>query len=95
MRQLDSLLSLLSEQRITRRDFIQKATALGMAAAIPSAILSEQALADAPKKGGVFRVGIGAGNTTDSLDPGFDYQFIFAGDAARRRTQQPVSIYQH
>lgn len=70
MRKLDPLLRLLSEQRINRRDFIQKATALGMAAAIPSAILSEQAFADSPKKGGVFRVGISAGSTTDSLDPG-------------------------
>ena len=84
MRSLESLLRLLSEQRITRRDFIQSATTMGMVAAIPSAILSEQAFADQPKKGGVFTIGIGHGSTTDSLDPGtYENDFITATGFAR------------
>ena len=84
MRPLESLLRLLSEQRITRRDFIQRATTLGMAAAIPSAILSEQAFAAGPKKGGKFTIGIGHGSTTDSLDPAtWPNDFITATGFAR------------
>ena len=70
MHKLEHLQRLLSEGRITRRDFISNATALGLATAIPSVILTEQAKADAPKKGGTLRIGVGAGSTSDSLDPG-------------------------
>ncbi len=84
MRTLETLTRLLSEQRISRRDFIQRATALGLAAAIPSAILSEQALAAAPKSGGKFIIGTAHGSTTDSLDPGtWENDFISGAGYAR------------
>lgn len=89
---MNDYLRLLSEQRITRRDFIHKASALGMAAAIPSAILSEQALADQPKKGGVFRVGVGAGSTTDSLDPGL-ITSLFSQVMTRGGTRSTLTRY--
>lgn len=59
----------LRKGRITRRDFMQGAAAMGIAAtAVPG--LMSQAYAAAPKKGGHFKIGIDADTTTDSLDPG-------------------------
>ena len=54
--------------RISRRTFLQGATALGFAAAaVPG--LARDAYAATPKKGGTLRLGIGHGSTTDTLDP--------------------------
>jgi peptide/nickel transport system substrate-binding protein len=56
----------LTQGRIGRREFIQRLTMLGMAAAIPSALsLSAQA---APRRGGHLRVGSSQGSTTDSMN---------------------------
>ena len=67
MRDLDDLKRLLSEGRIGRRDFIKRASAIGMAAAIPAAILSEEARANEPKRGGMFRMAVRGGATSDSI----------------------------
>lgn len=55
------------ERRITRRQFLAGAAALG-AVSLASGVINNPALA-APKKGGRLRVAIGHGSTTDSLDP--------------------------
>ena len=55
MQSYEKLQRLLSEGRIGRRTFIKRATALGLAAAIPGALLAEEARAAAPKQGGKFR----------------------------------------
>ncbi len=60
----------LAEGRISRRDFAKQMSALGLAAAVPGALMSGSALAATPKQGGHFRLGLGHGATTDSLDPG-------------------------
>ncbi len=60
----------LAEGRISRRDFAKQMSALGLAAAAPGVLFSGSALAATPKKGGHFRLGLGHGSTTDSLDPG-------------------------
>lgn len=52
MKKLEDLQRRLSEGRITRREFIGKATALGMAAAIPLSLRMEEARAAEPKYGG-------------------------------------------
>ena len=65
----EELQQAFSENRISRRRFIRRASALGFAAAVPASLLSAQAQAMAPKKGGHLRVGIGGGATGDSLDP--------------------------
>ena len=70
MREFDDLKRLLSEGRIDRREFIKRSSALGLAAFIPSAILSEEAHAASPKRGGLFRVAVRGGATTDSLEGG-------------------------
>ncbi|HSS64722.1 MAG TPA: ABC transporter substrate-binding protein, partial [Gammaproteobacteria bacterium] len=59
----------LAEGRISRREFAKQMSALGLAAAVPGAFFSASALAATPKKGGHFRLGLGHGSTTDSLNP--------------------------
>jgi len=53
---------------IDRREFIKALSAMGLAAIAP-ALYSEAAYAT-PKKGGVYRMGLGGANTGDKLDPG-------------------------
>ncbi|SLN26181.1 Periplasmic dipeptide transport protein precursor [Falsiruegeria litorea R37] len=59
----------LSENRLSRRGFLQQASALGLMAAVPAGLIGSQAQAATPNKGGNFRIGVGGGSTTDSLDP--------------------------
>ena len=64
--------SLAAEARmgsISRREFMARAGALGAGGVMASSLLSQAALAAAPKKGGRFRAGMAHGSTTDSLDP--------------------------
>ena len=79
---IDTLKTMLSEGRIGRRDFIARATALGMAAAIPSALLAEEAKAAAPKRGGLFRQGLRGGSTSDTL-----FGVLGGGDTHQVNTQ--------
>ncbi|MBT4888082.1 MAG: ABC transporter substrate-binding protein, partial [Rhodospirillales bacterium] len=67
MSTFETLQKSISEGRIGRREFIQKATAIGMAAAIPTAMLTEEAKASAPKRGGQLRLGSNGGATSDTL----------------------------
>jgi peptide/nickel transport system substrate-binding protein len=60
--------SLVTGGRLSRRDFMQFAVAAGIAVPTASALFSSAARAQ-PKKGGRFRIGLGHGATTDSLDP--------------------------
>ncbi|MDX1576509.1 MAG: twin-arginine translocation signal domain-containing protein, partial [Kiloniellales bacterium] len=67
MHEFETLLRRLSEGRIGRRDFIKKATALGLASAVPAGILAEEAKASEPKRGGTLRQGLSEGATSDTL----------------------------
>ena len=53
---------------VTRRSVLRGATALGAAALILPAGM--RAASAEPKKGGILRIGMGHGSTSDSLDPG-------------------------
>ena len=54
--------------RISRRQFVSSMVASGVA--LPSALgMATQAMASVPKSGGHYRLGLGHGSTTDSLDP--------------------------
>lgn len=68
MKTLEKLERMFREGNITRREFLKQASALGIAATLSPAFLSQSAQA-APKKGGRLRQGVGGGSTTDSLDP--------------------------
>ncbi len=53
---------------ITRRSFMQKSGALGLAAVVPGSLFSGKAAAQ-PTRGGHLRVATVQGSSTDSLDP--------------------------
>lgn len=60
--------SRLSTGSVSRRQFMTSMVAAGVA--IPTAMgWANSAMAAAPVKGGAFKMGIGHGSTTDSLDP--------------------------
>ena len=69
MSELKKLEAIFTEGKITRREFMAKVSALGLAAAVSPALLSKPAKAETPKKGGRFRMGLTGGHTTDNLDP--------------------------
>lgn len=70
MSTLKELELLLTKGKITRREFIARASALGFAAALSPALLSTSAHAAKPKRGGRVRIGSAGNSTTDSMDPG-------------------------
>mgnify|MGYP001274395535 CR=1 FL=1 len=54
--------------RLNRRDFIRACLAAGLTVSAATSLYSSTARA-APKKGGAFRIALGHGSTTDTLDP--------------------------
>ncbi len=67
---LKNLERLLTQGKITRREFIARASALGLAAAVSPVLLKTKAEASTPKRGGRVIFGSAGGSTTDSMDPG-------------------------
>ena len=59
---------LVGRGKVSRRQFVQLALAAGFTAATAETMFVKAARAE-PKKGGTFRMGLGHGATTDSLDP--------------------------
>ncbi|HEX9771756.1 MAG TPA: ABC transporter substrate-binding protein [Kiloniellales bacterium] len=71
----------LQDGKISRREFLGRATAIGLTFPAAVALAGKAVSAATPKRGGHLRVGMGHGSTTDSLDPGSyenDYM-IFLG----------------
>lgn len=69
MSDLSILLKLFEQNKITRRQFVSQAAALGLTAAISPALFPGNVLAETPKKGGRLILGCTGGSTTDSMDP--------------------------
>jgi peptide/nickel transport system substrate-binding protein len=69
MSEIDNLHNKLARGEITRREFISRMMALGIATTATGALWSGPAMA-AQKKGGHFRIGKAHGQTTDTLNPG-------------------------
>jgi len=69
MSELKVLERLLTEGKLSRREFMARVSALGLMAAVSPVLLPVSAKAATPKKGGRFRQGMAGGSTTDSLDP--------------------------
>lgn len=65
---LKKISELAAKGRMGRRDFIQFGLALGLSATAASTLFSKAVRAE-PKKGGTFRIALGSGATTDTLDP--------------------------
>ena len=70
MKEVKKLEKLLTNGKITRRQFIAGMSALGLAATVSPVFLGKPAQAATPKKGGHFKIGLPGGHTTDNLDPG-------------------------
>ena len=68
MAELKALKNLWAQGKISRREFIARVSALGLAASLSPALLSTASHAETPRKGGRFRIGIGGASTTDTLD---------------------------
>ena len=66
---LEQLTEQAVKGKLSRRDFMQRASALGVALPLASTMFSQSAMADTPKKGGTMVLGLAGGATTDSLDP--------------------------
>lgn len=67
--QLRYMTGLVTAGRMSRREFIGRAGALGLTAAAANSLMADAAWAAGPQKGGTIRMGLQGGSTTDSLDP--------------------------
>ncbi|RWO94431.1 MAG: ABC transporter substrate-binding protein [Mesorhizobium sp.] len=67
--ELDYLSRRVPAVRLSRREFLGRATALGVSATFTNSLLVGAAKAQVPQKGGILKVGLNGGGTTDSLDP--------------------------
>ncbi|MCB5409058.1 ABC transporter substrate-binding protein [Pseudogemmobacter faecipullorum] len=65
---LDWLVARAKAGKMNRREFIGRTTAMGVSAALASALYTKAAHAE-PKKGGVIRAGLTGGESTNTLDP--------------------------
>ncbi|MGH6939426.1 ABC transporter substrate-binding protein [Hypericibacter sp.] len=65
---LNLMKRLVAQGRMSRRDFIQLSVATGLTVAAANTAFVSAARAE-PKKGGRFRIAVGSGATTDTLDP--------------------------
>ena len=67
---VDDLVESAKRTGLSRRQFIRGTLAAGLSISAGSALWSSQVAAATPKRGGIYRVGMHDGNTSDSLDPG-------------------------
>jgi len=68
--QLDFMTSRVTSGKMTRREFMGKAAALGVSAAVASSLFADAAHAAGPVKGGTLKLGMNGGASSDTLDPG-------------------------
>lgn len=66
--ELDHLAEIAGKGRLSRRDFLGQAAALGVSTALLPA-LAGKAFAQTPVKGGIIKAGLQGGESTNSLDP--------------------------
>ena len=70
MKQLEVLDRMHGEGKLSRREFLNRVSALGAAGVLlPAALVSEVARAQTPKKGGRLRMGLVDAGAGDNLDP--------------------------
>ena len=67
--ELKFLVGQAAKGRISRRDFVGRAGALGVSSVMAGSLLATAARAEGPVKGGLMRLGMQGGSSTDSLDP--------------------------
>nr|WP_309504628.1 ABC transporter substrate-binding protein [uncultured Roseovarius sp.] len=69
MKNNDKSLILPGQSEMSRRDFVSRALAMGVALPAAMSLAGNSAMAATPKRGGVMRIGLGLGSTTNTLDP--------------------------
>lgn len=67
---LAKLLDFIDAGGLSRRSFLARSAAFGATAVVGSSMLAGKAQAQEPKKGGILKMGLGGGESTDTLDPG-------------------------
>ena len=67
---LAKLIDFIDAGGLSRRGFLGRAAAFGTTALVATSILPKGLRAEEPKKGGVLKMGLGGGESTDTLDPG-------------------------
>ena len=85
----------INDCNLPRRDFLKGSAAAGLVAAAFSMGLPFGAFAQesTPKPGGVLRLGLAGGSTTDSLDPGsWSDTFTFVGFSAAYNTLSEIGV---
>lgn len=70
MSDLERITKMFNTGQITRRQFMNKLTKLGLAVTASPLLLSRLSHAAVPKRGGRLRAGLTGGSTADNLDPG-------------------------
>jgi peptide/nickel transport system substrate-binding protein len=69
MSELEYYSNLLTLGKISRREFMGRAVALGATTALATSMAGKAAKAATPNKGGVFRQGLTGAGSGDTLDP--------------------------
>ena len=69
-RELEYLSHRVVSGRLSRRDFLGRAAALGVSATLANSLIGSAARAQEAVKGGLLKAGIVGGESTNSLDPG-------------------------
>ncbi|TIU74788.1 MAG: twin-arginine translocation signal domain-containing protein, partial [Mesorhizobium sp.] len=59
----------VAKGKLSRRDFLGRAAALGVSAVLANNLLADAARAEGPVKGGLLKAGLMGGQATDTLDP--------------------------
>ena len=70
MTELEYWTNQIKKGRISRREFMGRAAALGVTTALATTMLSQVGIGAEPKKGGSAKFGLPHGATTDTMDPG-------------------------
>lgn len=68
-KELEYLSHRVAAGKLSRREFMGRAAALGVAAPMATSLLTSAAEAAGPVKGGIMKVGSSGGESTNSLDP--------------------------
>ncbi len=67
--ELAKLIGFIDAGGLSRRGFLTRTAAFGATAVIASSVMGGKANAQEPKKGGILKIGMGGGESTDTLDP--------------------------
>ena len=70
MTQLEYWANQVKKGRISRREFMGRAAALGVSTSLATTMLSQAGIGAEPKRGGSAKFGLPHGATTDTMDPG-------------------------